>query len=90
MILIELNGDRQLVDSLDGYDGWSVVADGIDPPPSDHCHFEGGQWVEDETAKAAADREAEFNAMSKSDLVAMIEKMIADAQVAAASPGTVS
>jgi hypothetical protein len=27
MILIELNGERQLVESLDGYDGWTVVGE---------------------------------------------------------------
>jgi hypothetical protein len=55
VILIELNGERQLVESLDGYDGCTVVAEGVDAPPSDHCQFVDGAWLEDEDARAEAE-----------------------------------
>jgi hypothetical protein len=78
MILIELNGESQLVGSLDGYDGWTVVEKELDPPPSDHCTLVDGVWVEDADAKAAADRASELGSMTRPDLVAMIEGLIAD------------
>jgi len=75
--LIELKGERQLVESLDGYDGWTVVEKGVDLPPSDHCTRVKGKWVEDAFAKALAEQAAELAAMSRVDMVTMIEGLIA-------------
>lgn len=53
MFLIEeLNGDRQLVTSLDGIGDAKVVNDDVPEPPSDwHFLDEAGVWVLDEQAE---------------------------------------
>lgn len=69
MILIEHEGERQLVHSLDGYDGCKVIAKNVDPPPHDHCTWAKGKWVEDAAAKVAADHRARLNVMTRGELV---------------------
>ena len=69
MILIEHNGERQLVHSLDGHDGCKVIAKNVEPPPHDHCTWSKGKWVEDAAAKAEADHRARLNAMTRAELV---------------------
>jgi hypothetical protein len=58
MILIEApdGSERCLVNSLNGYDGWKVLADDVcEPEP--HCVWcdEEGKWKVDEAAKARAE-----------------------------------
>ena len=69
MILIEHNGERQLVHSLDGYAGCKVIARNVKPPPHDHYTWSKGKWVEDADAKAAADHRARLNTMTRGELV---------------------
>jgi hypothetical protein len=77
MILIELDGERQLVESLDGYAGWAVIEKDVDLPPSDYCARVDGAWVEDTAAKDAGEQAAALEAMSKADLLSMIDAKIA-------------
>lgn len=62
MKLIECpkTGERCLVENLEGYDGWVVLSEDASPPPSAHCDWccERGQWIEDEEAKAFAEKRA--------------------------------
>jgi hypothetical protein len=58
MILIQSpdGNEKCLVNSLDGYDGWKVVADDVcEPEP--HCVWceQEGKWKVDEAAKARAE-----------------------------------
>ena len=69
MILIEKGGERQLVESLDGYDGWKVVERDVDRPPSTFAKREGGKWVEDTEAKEKAERNAKLEKMTRAELV---------------------
>lgn len=78
MILIELNGETLLVGSLAGYGGCTVIEEGVDPPPNGFCTRIKGQWVEDADAKAGADKAAALAAMSRAEMVAMIEGLIAE------------
>lgn len=45
MILIEHpeSGERCLIESAEGYEGWRVVAEDVPPPPNEHC-----RWIEHE------------------------------------------
>lgn len=45
MILIELNGERMLVTSLDGYDGATVIADNIDAPGDEQAQWDGAAFT---------------------------------------------
>jgi hypothetical protein len=45
MFLIEVNGERQFVFSLDGYEGVTVVAEDIEPPSDPDAELVEGQWV---------------------------------------------
>ena len=56
--LIEKNGERQYVGSLDGYGDWTIVADGEAAHPVEHANFVDGAWVVDEADKAEAERRA--------------------------------
>ena len=49
MILIEHpeTGERCLVETADGYAGWSVLADDIAPPAHDYFTWDGAAFVED-------------------------------------------
>jgi len=86
MILIELNGEQQLVESLDGYDGCTVIEKDVEPPPSDYCARVDGVWVEDQAEKEVGNRDAGLAAMSRADLMAVIDAKIDAAVVAVAAP----
>lgn len=64
MMLIECpqTGERCLVESLEGYDGWVVLSEDASPPPSAHCGWDckKKRWVEDEPAARRAARRAEI------------------------------
>jgi hypothetical protein len=45
MILISLNGEQLLVDSLDGHDGATVIADNIDPPTDPAAVWDGAAFT---------------------------------------------
>lgn len=64
MILIEHNGETQLVNSTDGYPGCRVIAHNVPHPPGDCCRWQDGAWVEcpDLKAKAKAERLARAKA----------------------------
>lgn len=83
MVLIEKKGQRQLVESADGYPGWKVIASGLEPPPHDHCHFEGEKWVEDQPDREASKRAAKLRLMPREQFLEHIRQMIKD-EVAAA------
>lgn len=83
MNLIECpkTGERCLVESLEGYDGWAVLSEDVSPPPSAHCDWccETKRWVEDEEAKARAARRAAIR--DPEQLLEIIENL--EARVAA-------
>lgn len=58
MILIESPDGKEkcLVESLDGYDGWNVIAEGVEKP-AEHCVWcdNDGAWKEDAALKARAE-----------------------------------
>lgn len=56
--LIEKDGERQCVTSLDGYADWTVLAEGEAAVPVDFATFVNGAWLVDEAAKAEAERKA--------------------------------
>lgn len=76
MILIEHQGERLLVTSLEGYPKATVIAADIDPPPSDYCEFKSGKWVENAAAKAAAAERARLAALSRAELVEEVVRKI--------------
>lgn len=54
-LLIERDGERQLVKSLDGYEGWAVVKDRVPEPPTPHAKLNAeGAWAEDAEAAEQA------------------------------------
>lgn len=66
MILIEHDGEKMLVDSLDGHDGCTVLCDHVEDAPHDHCSMcDDGEWIED----TAALERARINKMSNAELV---------------------
>jgi hypothetical protein len=60
MILLECpnTGERCLVDSAQGYPGWSVLSEDVDEPPHDHCTWccESNCWEEDSERKALSEQ----------------------------------
>lgn len=55
-ILIEHNGERQLVKSLAGHEGCKVIKDRVPEPPSPHCTLcPKGKWVADPGAAERAE-----------------------------------
>lgn len=70
--LIELNGERQLVESLDGYADWNVEGEDVPVPPHDHCALVDGAWVVDAPALAEAERIA---AIRSQDPVTMHDEL---------------
>lgn len=74
--LIEKGSEREYVESLDGREGWTVLAEGEAARPRDHAEFDGKRWVVDEAAKAEAEKVAAILA----DPVGEIAKR--DAQIA--------
>ena len=77
LIECQKTGERCLVESLEGYDGWAVLSKDASPPPSAHCNWccESGQWIEDEAAKARAERRARVR--DPEALLAIIEDLTA-------------
>lgn len=69
MILIELNGERQLVKSLDGCEGCKVIERDVEASPSDFAKREGGSWVEDTEAKSTAKRNAKLLKMTRAEFM---------------------
>lgn len=55
MKLITNGKEKCLVDSMKGYDGWTVIADNVSKP-AEHCFWceETNGWKEDAAAKARA------------------------------------
>lgn len=54
-ILIERDGERQLVKSLDGCEGWKVVKSRVPEQPTPHCYLcPKGKWVDDPEAAEQA------------------------------------
>ena len=49
-------GEQCLVESADGYEGWEVLAEDAEHPPSDHCEWcEREGWKVDAAAEARAE-----------------------------------
>lgn len=66
MILIDHNGERMLVLSLDGHPGATVVNPSVGKAPSDFCKLDPtGKWVEDADAK----EHARLNKMTRAQLL---------------------
>lgn len=65
MFLIELNGEQMLVASLDGHEGWTVVASDVLPPPSEAATWRNGAWAEDAAKKSRRDDLARLNRMDR-------------------------
>jgi hypothetical protein len=82
--LVEKNGERQHVVSLDGYEDWTVLAEGANSRPVDHADWNptAKRWVVNPGLQAAAMRVAAANAMSRAELLARIEAL--EARLAAA------
>lgn len=64
-ILIEQDGEQQLVESLEGHDGCKVLAQDVQPPPQECCTWENGQWVVDKRALANTKRRAALTSMDR-------------------------
>lgn len=72
--LIEKDGERQNVTSLEGYEGWTVVDDDCDLPPSDHCEYDptapkGKRWKEDKAKREKHERRIRYKEMHRDELV---------------------
>lgn len=73
MILIEKNGERQCVKSMDGYDGWTVLANSVSEPP-EHSEWIAGQgYVVDEVKAAEVAEESRLRALPRRELMAEME-----------------
>lgn len=83
MKLIECpeTGERCMVESLEGYEGWAVLSEDASPPPSAHCQWDckKQRWVKDETAAQRAARRAAIS--DAEQLLAIIETL--EARIAA-------
>lgn len=85
MILIEHNGERLHVSDLDGYPGAVVIERDVDPPPSDCCRRENGEWVECPVLKSEekARRLARGRAMLGEELIEeIVREVLARVQTA--------
>jgi hypothetical protein len=71
--LVRSKGSLQLVDSLDGYPNATVLGRNVPDPPSETARWEDGQWIDDEEKKSKAERKARLQAMTREELVDMIE-----------------
>lgn len=56
MLLESPEGDRVLVESAEGYDGWAVIANPVEPPPP-HCFWceQAQGWKVDEQLAGRAE-----------------------------------
>lgn len=83
MKLIECpkTGERCIVESLEGYEGWAVLSEDASPPPSAHCEWDCKQqrWVTDEAAAGRAARRAAIRDAER--LLTIIETL--EARIAA-------
>lgn len=74
MILIEHDGEKMLVESIEGHEGCTVLCDHVDDAPHDHCTLcDDGEWVED----LGAMETAAINRMTNAELVEYIMGRIA-------------
>ena len=67
--LIEKNGERQYVDSLEHYEGWTVLGEGAAFKPVEHGAFINGAWVVDQQKKTRAERRALLLNMDREELL---------------------
>lgn len=65
MHIIEQNGQRMIVRSLDGHEGATVIASNVPPRPNECCEWDGSKWVEDKPKKARMDDLAKLNKMNR-------------------------
>jgi len=85
MFLIEIDGERQLVGSLDGCDGCTVIAEGVARQDEAYARlatartieWDGSAWAGDPIAKTEAERRAGLRAMSKAEIVDFFESELA-------------
>lgn len=76
MILIEKDGERQLVHNLSGYPGWAIIAESLPMPPSDCCRWKKDRWVE------CAQLEAKARAKAKAARLARVKATLGDELIA--------
>lgn len=74
--LIEKDGERQHVGSLDGYEDWIVLAEGVNAKPKEHADFVGGRWRVNTARKAAAEKKAARRAKGWEAVVEELEARI--------------
>lgn len=65
MHIIEANGERMIVKSLDGHESATVVASNVPPRPHDCCEWDGSKWVEDKQKKDRMDELARLKRMNR-------------------------
>jgi hypothetical protein len=70
--LIEKDGERQYVNSLDGYEDWTVVPDV--PAPQDGCELVNNEWVPNPELQLELQQQSLQN-MTREELIAWIEIM---------------
>jgi hypothetical protein len=70
------NGERQHVQSLDGYKGWTILARGRNSEPKEHHHFENGRWVHDPEAERASRDEAILTHLTRKELKDLIKEIM--------------
>lgn len=70
--------ERVHSESRDGYDGWTLLAEGPDSEPVEHATFDGKRWVVDEEAKAAAKRASKLRGMPREEFMALIDAKLTE------------
>jgi hypothetical protein len=79
MLIQSPDGEKVITDSLDGYDGWTVLADPVDMPTK-YCTWCDG-WQMDEEAKERAElvrlaRDPKWLADTLADILASLPKEV--------------
>lgn len=70
MIRIKFKGETMLVRSLEGYEGATVLADNVTPPPSEfHEPKEGGGWQVNAAKRDKAKKRERFVNMGRDELI---------------------
>ncbi len=74
--LIEKDGERVWAPSLNGYEGWTILRQGIGTKPPENAELIDGNWVVNQSFKTAAERRTKFENMSKEQVVDFLLNII--------------
>jgi hypothetical protein len=72
------NGERQNVESLEGYDGWTILAKGSKSEPKEYHRFKSGRWIHDPEMEQAIKDETIISGLTLKELKILIKQIVTE------------